>query len=62
MANFFTDNPDLQFHLERGDWREVVERKENHFADAGVYDDAPHDYEDALDNYRRVLSMVATFT
>ncbi len=58
MVNFFTDNPDLQFYLDHGDWREVVELKEQNFADAGKFEDAPRDYEDTLDNYRRVLELM----
>ena len=58
MVNFFTDNQDLQFHLNHGDWREVVERKEQNFADAGQFADAPYDYQDTIDNYRRVLELM----
>jgi hypothetical protein len=58
MSNFFTDNPDLDFYLRHGDWHEVVELRENRFADADKYDDAPRDYEDAIDSYWRVLQLV----
>lgn len=58
MVNFFTDTPDLLFHLKTGDWRDIVERKEEDFADAGKFADAPNDYEDALDNYARVLELM----
>ena len=58
MSNFFTDNPDLDFCLRHGDWREVVELRENRFADADKHDDAPRDYDDAIDSYRRILELV----
>ena len=58
MVNFFTDTPDLLFHLKNGDWRDIVVRKEEDFADAGKFDDAPNDYEDAIDNYERVLELM----
>jgi len=58
MTNFYTDNPDLEFHLRHNDWREPVELKENRFTDADTFDDAPTDYDDAIDNYVRLLELV----
>lgn len=58
MVNFFNDNPDFLFHLQHNDWREVVERKEHHYAEADRYPDAPYDYDDAIDNYRRILELM----
>ncbi len=58
MPNFFEDNEDLKFNFDRLDLRKIIDLKENEFAEADDYDYAPHDHEDARDNYRRVLSLV----
>ena len=58
MANFFTDNPDLQHHLNHPMMRRIVELKERNFADADKYDYAPRDFEDAMDSYEKVLEIV----
>ena len=58
MANFYTDNPDLRHHLNHPLMRKIVELKERNFADAESYDYAPVDFEDAMDNYERVLDIV----
>ncbi len=57
MANFFSDNKDLQFHLQHPLMRKIVELKERGFAEKELYDYAPQDFEDALDSYRRVLEI-----
>ena len=57
MANFFSDNKDLQFHLDHPLMRKIVELKERGFAEKDLYDYAPQDYDDAMDNYRRVLEI-----
>ncbi len=57
MANFFSDNKDLQFHLEHPMMRKIVELKERNFAEKDAYDYAPQNVEDALDSYRRVLEI-----
>ena len=57
MANFFSDNKDLQFHLQHPLMRKIVELKERGFAEKDLYDYAPQDFEDAMDSYRRVLEI-----
>ena len=57
MANFFSDNKDLQFHLDHPLMRKIVELKERGFADKALYDYAPQDFDDAMDSYRRVLEI-----
>ena len=57
MANFFLDNKDLQYHLEHPLMRKIVELKERGFAEKDLYDTAPHNFEDAMDSYRRVMSI-----
>ncbi|MCK4284152.1 MAG: acyl-CoA dehydrogenase family protein, partial [Candidatus Brocadiae bacterium] len=58
MANFFTDNQDILDFLENTDLRELVMLQETGYAEAGEFDYAPADYDDAMDNYRRVLEML----
>lgn len=58
MANFFTDNPDLKFHLTHPLMKKIVALKENNFEDRDKYDYAPLDYEDAMDSYEKVLEIV----
>ena len=57
MANFFSDNKDLQFHLNHPLMKRIVELKERGYADKGKYDYAPVDFEDAMDSYRRVMDI-----
>ncbi len=57
MANFFSDNKDLQYHLNHPLMKKIVELKEKGFADKDLYDYAPADFEDAMDSYRRVLTI-----
>ena len=58
MTNFFTENADLQFHLDHLDLEEVVGLLEDDYRQASEYPHAPCDYEDAVANYRKVLEMV----
>jgi alkylation response protein AidB-like acyl-CoA dehydrogenase len=58
MANFYTDNEDIKFHLEHPLMQKIVELKERQFADKDKYDYAPRDFEDAMDNYDKVLDIV----
>lgn len=58
MANFYTDNPALKHHLNHPMMQKIVALKERDFADADKYDYAPRDFEDAMDNYDRVLEIV----
>ena len=57
MANFFSDNNDLQYHLSHPMMQKIVELKERGFSEASLYDYAPHNFEDAMDNYRRVMEI-----
>jgi len=57
MANFFTENQDLVFQFEQLDLREIVQIAEHDFEEAKHYNYAPKDYQDAMDNYRKVLEI-----
>nr|HID14782.1 acyl-CoA dehydrogenase [Anaerolineae bacterium] len=56
--NFFTDNPDLQFHLDKLDLSEVVEILEDGYRYHAQYPAAPRNYADAKDNYRLLLNVL----
>ncbi|MDR2414818.1 MAG: acyl-CoA dehydrogenase family protein [Odoribacteraceae bacterium] len=58
MANFYTDNAAIRFHLEHPLMKKIVALKERDFRDAGKCDVAPRDFEDAMDNYDKVLEIV----
>lgn len=56
--NFFLDNQDLQFQLEKIDLREVVEIKEKGYRYQDQYEAAPRNYADAKENYRLLLEVL----
>jgi alkylation response protein AidB-like acyl-CoA dehydrogenase len=58
MANFFTDNSDLLFHLRHPLMKKIVALKERDFVDKDKFDYAPLDFEDAMDSYEKVLEIV----
>ncbi len=58
MANFFTDNPDLKFHLNHPLMKKIVELKERNFEDKDKFDYAPVDFEDTMDSYGKVLDVI----
>src|SRR5574344_2013889 len=58
MANFYSDNRDLKFHLEHPLMKHIVALKERNFADKDKFDYAPIDFEDAMDSYHKVLDVV----
>jgi len=58
MANFFTENKDLQFTLANLDLEEASALRENDYEFAKEFDVAPRDFADAKDNYERVLKVV----
>jgi alkylation response protein AidB-like acyl-CoA dehydrogenase len=56
--NFFTDNRDLQHHLDNLDLAEVVGILENGYSYSADHPGAPRNYADAVDNYRLLLQVV----
>ncbi len=57
MANYYSDHPELEFHLHHPLMKRVVELKEKGFADAAQFDYAPVDHEDAIENYKQILDI-----
>jgi 3-(methylthio)propanoyl-CoA dehydrogenase len=58
MANFYTDNSELKYHLNHPLMEKIVRLKERNFTFKDQFQFAPLDYEDAMDNYERVLEIV----
>lgn len=57
MANYYTDHPEIEFHLNHPLMKRVVDLKERNYADKDKYEDAPVSYEDAIENYKRLLDI-----
>lgn len=58
MANYFLDNPDLRFHFSRFNLQETVSLVEDEYRQSKEFRDAPINYDDAMENYRKVLEVV----
>ena len=57
MSNFYLDNPDIEKTIDALDLSEVATLLEQDFKFAKEYDFAPTDVADAIDNYKRALSV-----
>ena len=62
MANYYTDHPEIAFHLNHPLMKRIVELKERNYADAVTHADAPVNYEDAIENYKRILDITGDIT
>jgi len=56
--NFFSDNADLVYHLEKLDIEEAVNILENGYSHSQQYAGAPRNYADAKDSYRLILETL----
>ncbi|MHC4318860.1 MAG: acyl-CoA dehydrogenase family protein, partial [Planctomycetota bacterium] len=57
MANFFEDNEDIRFLFDHIDLKEIATVQEDGFARTDDAPYAPLDADDAVDNYRRILTI-----
>ena len=57
MANYYTDHPEIEFHLNHPLMKRVVDLKERNYAEKDQFEDAPVNYEDAIENYKRLLDI-----
>ena len=57
MANYYTDHPELEFHLHHPLMKRIVDLKERNYEEKDKFEDAPVDYEDAIENYKRILDI-----
>lgn len=58
MPNYFTENHDIQFHFNRLNLEEVIEMLEDNYEETKRYNYAPTNYEDAVENYRKIMEVV----
>ena len=58
MANFYTDNDDIQFLFRFYDLRELAQIMEEDFAAGDKYSWAPSDADDAVNNYNSILNLI----
>ncbi len=57
MANYYNDNKALKFYLNHPEMKAIVDLKERNYTDKDKYDYAPHNFEDAIDSYDKVLEI-----
>ena len=57
MANYYRDHPEIEFHLNHPLMKRVVDLKERNYAEKDQFEDAPVNYEDAIENYKRLLDI-----
>ncbi len=57
MANYYSDHPEIAFHLNHPLMKRVVDLKERNYIDKDNFSDAPVNYEDAIENYKRLLDI-----
>ena len=58
MANYFTDNKDIEYYLNDIRLSRIIKLREKEYTENKDYPFAPENFEDALDNCHRVLSLV----
>lgn len=57
MANYYTEHPEIEFHLNHPLMKRIVDLKERNYADKDKFEEAPVNYEDAIENYKRILDI-----
>ena len=57
MANYYSDHPEIEFHLNHPLMKRVVDLKERNYAEKDQFEDASVNYEDAIENYKRLLDI-----
>ena len=62
MANFYTDIPELKYHLNNPMMERICQLKERDYRDKDEFDYAPQDYADAMDSYDKILEITGEIT
>ena len=57
MANYYSDHPEIGFYLGHPLMKRIVDLKERDYADKDNFADAPVCFEDAIENYKRLLDI-----
>ncbi len=55
--NYYSDIPELKFHLSHPLMKRIVELREKGFADKDTFAEAPSDYDEAVENYDLVMEI-----
>lgn len=58
MANYYTDNKALRFHLKHPLMEKIVALRERNYTESEKFDYAPFDFEDTMDSYDKVLEAI----
>lgn len=56
--NYYSDNESLKFYLQHPDIEKVATLRENDFAEAGQYADAPANVQEAVEGYQSVMDLI----
>jgi hypothetical protein len=56
-GNFYTDNPDIEYNLERLNLRKLADLLEGDYGESKIYDFAPENADDARENYLNVCKI-----
>lgn len=62
MENFYTEVPELKYHLNNPMMERICQLKERDYNDKDQFADAPQDLADALDSYDKVLEITGEIT
>ena len=57
MANYYSDHKEIEFHLSHPLMKRIVDLKEKGYEDKDKFEDAPVDYQDAIENYNQILEI-----
>lgn len=57
MTNWYNNTSEIGLRIDNSLMRHIVELKENGFSDAKDFDYAPRDFENALDDYNKILEL-----
>ena len=57
MANYYSDHKEIEFHLSHPLMKRIVDLKEKGYEDKDKFEDAPVDYQDAIENYKQILEI-----
>jgi alkylation response protein AidB-like acyl-CoA dehydrogenase len=58
MPNYFTDNSDVLYQFNRLNLKEIVQLQENDYKESEEFNYAPVDFDDAKENYYKVLEVI----
>ena len=62
MANYYSDIPELKYHLNNPMMERICQLKERDYRDKDEFDYAPSDFADAMDSYDKVLEITGEIT